>query len=71
MLIVVQKEASFDCGLGFGLEIESLAFPFPLDFTRFLKLGTKYQVIFQCAIFLLLHMLCVILGAYLFLFCSL
>ena len=29
---------------------------------------TKYQVIFQCAIFLLLHMLCVILGASLFLF---
>ena len=28
----------------------------------------KYQVIFQCAIFLLLHMLCVVLGASLFLF---
>ena len=28
----------------------------------------KYQVIFQCAIFLLLHILCVILGASLFLF---
>ena len=28
----------------------------------------KYQVISQCAIFLLLHMLCVILGASLFLF---
>ena len=28
----------------------------------------KYQVIFQCAIFLLLNMLCVILGASLFLF---
>ena len=25
--------------------------------------STKYQVIFQCAIFLLLHMICVILGA--------
>ena len=30
--------------------------------------STKYQVIFQCAIFLLLHMICVILGASLFLF---
>ena len=29
----------------------------------------KYHVIFQCAIFLLLHILCVILGASLFLFC--
>ena len=28
----------------------------------------KYQVIFQCAIFLLLHILCVIFGASLFLF---
>ena len=28
----------------------------------------KYQVIFQCAIFLLLHILCVVLGASLFLF---
>ena len=33
-----------------------------------LSSSTKYQVIFQCAIFLLLHMLCVILGASLFLF---
>ena len=30
--------------------------------------STKYQVIFQDAIFLLLHMLCVVLGASLFLF---
>ena len=30
--------------------------------------STKYQVIFQCAIFLLLHILCVILGASQFLF---
>ena len=30
--------------------------------------SSKYQVNFQCAIFLLLHMLCVILGASLFLF---
>ena len=30
--------------------------------------STKYQVIFQCAIFLLLHILCVVLGASLFLF---
>ena len=30
--------------------------------------STKYQVIFQCAIFLLFHILCVILGASLFLF---
>ena len=30
--------------------------------------STKYQVIFQCAIFLLLHMICVVLGASLFLF---
>ena len=30
--------------------------------------STKYQVIFQYAIFLLLHILCVILGASLFLF---
>ena len=30
--------------------------------------STKYQVIFQCAIFLLLHMLCVVLGASSFLF---
>src|SRR3954447_19711101 len=29
----------------------------------------KHQVIFQCAIFLLLHALCVILGASLFLLC--
>jgi hypothetical protein len=30
--------------------------------------STKYQVIFQDTIFLLLHILCVVLGAYLFLF---
>jgi hypothetical protein len=30
--------------------------------------STKYQVIFQDTIFLLLHMLCVVLGASLFLF---
>src|SRR4051812_3417052 len=29
-------------------------------------INKKHQVIFQCAIFLLLHALCVILGAYLF-----
>ena len=31
-------------------------------------INKKYQVIFQCAIFLLLHILCAILGASLFLF---
>ena len=30
--------------------------------------STNYQILFQCAIFLLLHMICVILGASLFLF---
>ena len=30
--------------------------------------STNYQVLFQCAIFLLLHIICVILGASLFLF---
>ena len=30
--------------------------------------STNYQVLFQCAIFLLLHMICVTLGASLFLF---
>ena len=31
-------------------------------------LSTNYQVLFQCAIFLLLHMICAVLGASLFLF---
>src|SRR4051812_7648044 len=31
-----------------------------------LFINKKHEVIFQCAIFLLLHALCVILGAYLF-----
>src|SRR3954452_1578230 len=34
-----------------------------------LCINKKHQVIFQCAIFLLLHALCVILGASLFLLC--
>src|SRR3954471_21858533 len=34
-----------------------------------LFINKKHQVIFQCAIFLLLHALCVILGASLFLLC--
>src|SRR3954469_4911927 len=35
-----------------------------------LFINKKHQVIFQCAIFLLLHALCVILGASLFLLCA-
>src|SRR4051812_43300461 len=34
-----------------------------------LFINNKHQVIFQCAIFLLLHALCIILGASLFLLC--
>ena len=36
-----------------------------------LFISKKHQVIFQCAIFLLLHAICVILGASLFLLCVL
>ena len=39
-----------------------------LGMPRIPSSSTNYQVLFQCAIFLLLHMICAVLGASLFLF---